>query len=94
MKEYNVQEHGKEYVVEICDNGDKHWSYLGKRHRDYGPASQYANGSKYWFKDNLWCRYDGCALDWLENGRYYYIDDNTKSFYDLLFYEETKGDIK
>lgn len=36
-------------VVEVDENGDKHWYLNDKYHRDDGPAVEYAKGSKYWY---------------------------------------------
>ena len=33
----------------IASNGDKHWYLNGVRHREDGPAIEYANGTKYWY---------------------------------------------
>ena len=38
----------KTYEVRVYDNGDKHWYLNNKRHRENGPAIEYANGGKEW----------------------------------------------
>ena len=30
-------------------DGDKHWYMNGERHREDGPAIEYADGDKYWY---------------------------------------------
>jgi hypothetical protein len=35
--------------LEINEYGDKYWYQNGKRHREDGPAIEYAHGSKYWY---------------------------------------------
>jgi hypothetical protein len=39
----------KTYKVEVNDNGTKIWYLNGKRHREDGPACEYASGTKYWY---------------------------------------------
>ena len=38
-----------EYTVKVDDNGNKFWYTNGKRHREDGPAIEYADGTKYWY---------------------------------------------
>ena len=38
-----------EYTVRVYDNGDKWWYLNGKRHREDGPAVEWASGSKEWY---------------------------------------------
>ena len=38
-----------EYTVKVYDNGDKWWYLNGKRHREDGPAIEWADGSKFWY---------------------------------------------
>ena len=38
----------KTYEVKVYDSGTKAWSLNGKRHREDGPACEWADGSKYW----------------------------------------------
>ena len=39
----------KIYKVIVDDYGTKHWYHNDKRHREDGPAVEYANGDKHWF---------------------------------------------
>ncbi len=39
----------KTYKVTIEDNGDKIWYLNGQRHREDGPAIEYADGYKIWY---------------------------------------------
>jgi hypothetical protein len=94
MKEYIIEEHGVEYIVNEYVYGTKYWKYEHKLHREYGPAIIYSNDVGTWYQNDRRHRDDGYAASLKPDLHYYYIDDNTKSFYDLLFYEETKGDIK
>lgn len=46
---YDIIEYGIEYNVIECFSGDKHWYYMGFRHRETGPAVEYYDGTKeYW----------------------------------------------
>ena len=37
------------YTVEVYPNGDKQWFLNDKRHREDGPAIEWANGDKWWY---------------------------------------------
>ena len=37
-------------------NGDKEWFVNGERHREDGPAIEWADGSKYWYEYGKFCR--------------------------------------
>jgi len=39
----------KTYKVIVDDYGTKHWYHNDKRHREDGPAVEYADGTKWWF---------------------------------------------
>jgi hypothetical protein len=39
----------KTYTVKIGNDGDKEWYLNGKRHREDGPAVEWANGDKEWY---------------------------------------------
>lgn len=38
-----------EYTVKVYQNGDKEWWLNGKRHREDGPACEWADGDKKWY---------------------------------------------
>ena len=38
-----------EYTVKVYPIGSKYWYLNGKKHREDGPAEEYANGDKYWY---------------------------------------------
>jgi hypothetical protein len=71
----------KEYTVKVNDNGDKFWYLNGERHREDGPAIEYANGAKIWFLNGERHREDGPAAErangtkvWYLNGKYHRED--------------------
>lgn len=42
-----------EYTVKVYDSGTKYWYHDGKRHREDGPAIEWANGDKHWYLDGV-----------------------------------------
>ena len=38
-----------EYTVKVYANGKKYWYLNGKRHREDGPAIEWASGNKLWY---------------------------------------------
>jgi hypothetical protein len=38
-----------EYTVKVYPNGTKYWYLNGKRHREDGPAVEWADGTKCWY---------------------------------------------
>jgi len=42
----------KTYEVRVYDNSTKEWFLNGKRHREDGPAIEFADGNKYWYLNN------------------------------------------
>jgi len=52
----------------IDEYGNKEYFNLKRRyHREDGPALEYVDGEKHWFKEGQWHRVDGPAVEW-ENG--------------------------
>ena len=66
----------KTYEVKVFSNGSKEWFLNGKRHREDGPANEWADGSKSWYLNGKLHREDGPAIDraggskeWFLNGK-------------------------
>ena len=65
------------YEVKVYPNGDKEWLLNGKRHREDGPAVEYAIGHKEWYLNGNFLREDGPAIEdangtkklWYLNGK-------------------------
>ena len=57
----------KKYIVKIDDYGNKFWYMNGERHREDGPALEWADGAKQWCLNGKLHREDGPAIEW-ENG--------------------------
>ena len=64
----------KEYKVRVCDSGIKEWYQNGKRHREDGPAVEYADGHKYWYLNDKLHREDGPAVERADGGKYWYLN--------------------
>ena len=65
----------KTYIVKIDDYGTKEWYLNGERHREDGPAVEYADGSKYWFLNDKFHREDGPAIEYANGSKYWYLND-------------------
>jgi hypothetical protein len=65
----------KEYTVKVFENETKFWYLNGKRHREDGPAVEYANGEKRWFLDNKRHREDGPAEEYANGDKVWYLND-------------------
>ena len=68
-------------VLTTDEYGNKFWFKNGKRHREDGPAIEYANGDKFWFINGKCHREDGPAVE-LNNGTYfeYWLDGKKLNF--------------
>ena len=53
-----------EYTVKVYPDGDKFWYLNGKRHREDGPAMEFADGPKYWYLNDKRHREDGPAIEY------------------------------
>jgi len=62
-----------EYTVKVYDNGNKFWYLNGKRHREDGPAIEYA-GYKEWYLNGKRHREDGPALEWANGDKAWYLN--------------------
>jgi len=60
-----------EYEV-VVDNGNKYWCLNGERHREDGPAVEFANGTKLWYRNGKLHREDGPAGEYATGGKYWY----------------------
>ena len=63
-----------EYKVVVDEDGDKHWLLNGKRHREDGPAVEWADGSKLWCLNGKRHREDGPAVEWADGDKSWYIN--------------------
>ena len=63
-----------EYTVKVYDCGTKEWFLSGKRHREDGPAIEYADGTKMWFLNGERHREDGPAIEWADGDKSWYLN--------------------
>ena len=56
----------------VDSKGNKEWYKDDQRHREDGPAIEYAHGSKYWYKEGKRHRLDGPAVEFVTGTKYWY----------------------
>ena len=64
-----------EYTVKVYDNGDKDWYLNGERHREDGPAVEWADGEKWWYLNGKRHREDGPAFERADGSKSWYLND-------------------
>jgi hypothetical protein len=64
----------KVYSVMVFDTGDKEWWINDKRHREDGPAVEFANGGREWWINGKLHREDGPALEFANGTRKWFIE--------------------
>ena len=62
-----------EYTVNVYPSGYKAWYLNGKRHREDGPAVEYANGDKSWWLNGKLHREDGPAVEYANGSKSWYL---------------------
>jgi len=50
------------------------WYLNGKRHREDGPAVEFASGAKFWYKNNKYHREGGPAVEHSNGDREWYLN--------------------
>jgi hypothetical protein len=63
------------YEVKVYTNGNKFWYLNNKRHREDGPAIEWATGNKAWYLNGDRHREDGPALEYWCGNKYWYLND-------------------
>ena len=64
----------KTYKVDVYDNGGEEWFLNGNRHREDGPAIEYADGSKRWYLNDKMHREDGPAIERADGYKAWYLN--------------------
>jgi hypothetical protein len=64
------------YILAI-DNQSRTWHLNGKRHREDGPAVEYANGTKSWCLNDKLHREDGPAVEYADGYKSWYLNDKS-----------------
>ena len=63
------------YRIEVDKWGARcYYNTNGQLHRENGPAIEYADGSKSWYKNDQYHRTDGPAIDWTRGRKEWYIN--------------------
>ena len=62
-----------EYTVKVYSDRTE-WFLNGKRHREDGPAIEYADGDKFWCKNGKYHREDGPACEYVNGDKYWYMN--------------------
>jgi hypothetical protein len=69
----------KEYTVRVYPSGTRIWhNCYGKPHREDGPAKEYSDGSKIWFKNGVLHREDGPAMEFANGDKCWYLEGEKK----------------
>ena len=63
-----------EYKVKVDANGTKHWFLNDKRHREDGPAREWADGDKAWLLNDKLHREDGPAIEFADGTKSWYLN--------------------
>jgi len=59
--------------ISIDDYGTKTYTNLKEDlHRLDGPALEYANGDKFWYKEGRWHRENSPAIEWINGSKEWY----------------------
>ena len=61
------------YTFKI-NNVSREWYLNGKRHREDGPAVEYADSTKYWYLNGQRHREDGPAIEWANGDKSWYLN--------------------
>jgi hypothetical protein len=67
------------YEVKVDDNGDRSWWLNGERHREDGPAYEYADGNREWYLNGQLHRGDGPAIEWADGDREWWFNEQELS---------------
>jgi|TARA_R110002073_G_scaffold255450_1_gene417994 hypothetical protein len=63
-----------EYNVKVWPDGTKKWFLNDKRHREDGPAIEYASGAKEWFLNGKRHREDGPAVERANGNKWWFLN--------------------
>jgi len=64
----------KEYKVKVHNDRTDWYNLEDQRHREDGPAVEYADGYKAYYINGKRHREDGPAIEWADGDKYYYIN--------------------
>lgn len=66
----------KEYVVRVDKYKTEWFNNKGQYHREGGPAVEYSNGDRFWYKNGEYHREDGPACEYSDGGKSWYKNGN------------------
>jgi hypothetical protein len=81
-----------EYTVKVHTNGTKSWYLNDKRHREDGPAIEFADGTKSWWLDDKLHRVGGPAVEYANGHKVWYL--NGKHLTEEEFNEKMNPTVK
>jgi hypothetical protein len=64
----------KEYTVKVFSDRTEWYNDKGQYHREDGPAIEYANGTKSWYKNDFLHREDGLAIEYVDGHKSWYLE--------------------
>jgi hypothetical protein len=64
----------KEYKVKVTDSKTEWYNLNDERHREDGPAIEFADGDKYWYINGERHREDGPAIEFADGDKSWYIN--------------------
>ena len=73
-----------EYKVRVYHNGAREWLLDGIRHREDGPAIEYANGDRYWYLNGNLHREDGPAVEYASGVREWWLNGKRVTEEDVM----------
>ena len=59
----------------LDEDGTKSWLLNGKRHREDGPAIEWADGTKHWYLNGQLHREDGPAIEFADETKEWFLND-------------------
>jgi hypothetical protein len=62
-----------EYTVRVGKDKTE-WFHNGRRHREDGPAREYANGARFWYLNGELHRQDGPAIEHADGDKFWYLN--------------------
>lgn len=63
-----------EYTVKVHENGTQFWYLNDVRHREDGPAVEWADGGSSWYLNGELHREDGPAIEYANGNREWYLN--------------------
>jgi hypothetical protein len=78
--------------MKVDSDGTKQWYLNGERHREDGPAIEYASGSKFWYLHGKSHREDGPAFEYSNGSKWWYLNGKEVSWEQV--FRNANGDLE